>query len=66
MCPEFRLRAAMSDERSPSWGQLVVGPPGAGKTTYCHAVQQFLRAVKRCVGLLRLLSPVAPSGEALT
>ena len=26
------------------WGQIVVGPPGSGKTTYCAGVQQFLEA----------------------
>lgn len=24
------------------YGQLVIGPPGSGKTTYCHGMQQFL------------------------
>lgn len=24
------------------FGQLVIGPPGAGKTTYCKAMQEFL------------------------
>ena len=25
-----------------SWGQLVCGPPGSGKTTYCMAMHEFL------------------------
>jgi GTPase SAR1 family protein len=29
------------------FGQLVVGPPGAGKTTYCNGMQQLLGALKR-------------------
>ena len=32
------------------WGQLVLGPPGSGKTTYCRAVQELLRSMGRpCV-----------------
>ena len=30
-----------------SWGQLVMGPPGSGKTTYCHGLQQFFAATGR-------------------
>jgi GTPase SAR1 family protein len=29
------------------YGQVVVGPPGAGKTTYCNGMQQYLRALGR-------------------
>ncbi|CAO1632699.1 unnamed protein product [Jaminaea pallidilutea] len=29
------------------FGQLVIGSPGSGKTTYCHGLQQFLAALKR-------------------
>lgn len=29
------------------FGQLVVGPPGSGKTTYCRAMHQFLHAQQR-------------------
>lgn len=27
------------------FGQVVFGPPGSGKTTYCHGLQQFFSAV---------------------
>jgi GTPase SAR1 family protein len=26
------------------FGQVVIGPPGSGKTTYCHGMQQFCAA----------------------
>jgi len=29
------------------FGQLVIGPPGSGKTTYCNGMQQFLKAINR-------------------
>ena len=29
------------------YGQVVVGPPGAGKTTYCNGMQQYLRLIGR-------------------
>lgn len=33
-----------------SWGQLVLGPPGSGKTTYCAGLQQYFEATGRpCV-----------------
>lgn len=33
------------------FGQVVVGPPGSGKTTYCRGLQEFLQGVgrKSCV-----------------
>lgn len=31
------------------FGQLVVGPPGSGKTTYCEGIQMFCRQLgRRC------------------
>jgi hypothetical protein len=32
------------------FGQLVIGPPGSGKTTYCNGVAQYLTALGRKVG----------------
>jgi hypothetical protein len=29
------------------FGQVVVGPPGSGKTTYCFGMQQLLRSIGR-------------------
>jgi predicted PilT family ATPase len=31
-----------------SFGQVVVGPPGSGKTTYCYGMYQFMTQIGRC------------------
>ena len=36
------------------FGQVVIGPPGSGKTTYCHGMQQFLSGFKRNVVIINL------------
>jgi GPN-loop GTPase len=36
------------------YGQIVVGPPGAGKSTYCAGLLQFLTAAGRYVAPLGL------------
>ena len=36
------------------FGQVVVGPPGAGKTTYCEGMRQFLESVGRKVVVINL------------
>lgn len=36
------------------FGQLVIGPPGAGKTTYCDGMAQFLQSLGRKVTLINL------------
>lgn len=36
------------------FGQIVFGPPGSGKTTYCDAMQQFLSALQRKVAVINL------------
>ena len=37
-----------------SFGQLVIGPPGAGKTTYCNGMQQYLGLLGRKVAVVNL------------
>jgi hypothetical protein len=37
-----------------SFGQIVVGPPGSGKTTYCLAMRQQLEALGRKVAVVSL------------
>lgn len=36
------------------FGQVVVGPPGSGKSTFCHAMSEFLRAVNRKAAVVNL------------
>ncbi|KAJ9057240.1 hypothetical protein DSO57_1024571 [Entomophthora muscae] len=37
-----------------SFGQLVIGPPGSGKTTYCRGMKEFLEGLGRKVVLINL------------
>ncbi|ANB15013.1 Gpn2p [Sugiyamaella lignohabitans] len=36
------------------FGQLVLGPPGSGKSTYCHGMYQFLCAIGRKPSVVNL------------
>ncbi len=36
------------------YGQVVVGPPGSGKTTYCNGMQQYLRLLGRDAWVINL------------
>ncbi|GAA5972909.1 hypothetical protein JCM11641_003998 [Rhodosporidiobolus odoratus] len=42
------------------FGQVVIGPPGSGKTTYVWGMQQFFAALQRPI-LLVNLDPASPS-----
>lgn len=52
MMADPQLRTASMTQQT--WGQLVVGPPGAGKTTYCHGMKDFMQAVGREVIVINL------------
>jgi len=36
------------------FGQVIVGPPGSGKTTYCNGMCQYLTAAGRKVAIVNL------------
>ena len=36
------------------FAQLVIGPPGAGKSTYCNGMHQFLGAIGRKCSVVNL------------
>lgn len=40
--------------RDPLYGQLVIGPPGSGKTTYCHRINEFYKELDRKVAVVNL------------
>jgi GTPase SAR1 family protein len=44
-----------------SIGQLVIGPPGSGKSTYCNGMQQYLQLIGRKVAVVNL----DPANDAL-
>ena len=43
------------------FAQLVIGPPGSGKTTYCNGMQQYMRLLGRKVAVVNL----DPANDAL-
>uniref|UniRef100_A0A6G1RH18 GPN-loop GTPase 2 n=1 Tax=Hypotaenidia okinawae TaxID=2861861 RepID=A0A6G1RH18_9GRUI len=44
-----------------AFGQVVIGPPGSGKTTYCQGMQEFMGRIGRRVTVVNL----DPANEAM-
>ena len=44
----------MEEERNQWFGQIVIGPPGSGKTTYCQALSLYFKAVQWNIVLVNL------------
>ena len=52
----------MSSQVRTRFGQLVIGPPGSGKTTYVAAMAEMLRSLGRKVAIVNL----DPANENMT
>lgn len=46
--------AARRFTHRPMFGQIVIGPPGSGKSTYCHGMHQFMSAIGRQLCVVNL------------
>lgn len=44
---EKRIKFSVKSLERMVFGQVVIGPPGSGKTTYCNGMSQFLSLIGR-------------------
>lgn len=49
-----RTNALTSEHLEMPFAQLVIGPPGSGKSTYCNVMQQFMSAIGRKCSVVNL------------
>jgi len=38
----------------PLYGQVIIGPPGCGKTTYCDEMSKYLQGLGRQVAIINI------------
>jgi hypothetical protein len=56
---------AVAAEKTRMFGQVVIGPPGSGKSTYCHGMKEFLSGIGRYVRAVLLVLLSAASHRVL-
>lgn len=59
--PLFFMMSSHPSKPALHFGQVVIGPPGSGKTTYCRGMQEFLSHLGRKVVVVNL----DPANETL-
>lgn len=52
-CFTFTTDVTFATPKMP-FAQLVIGPPGSGKSTYCDGMQQFMSAIERKCSVVNL------------
>lgn len=59
--PAYVIMTSRPTKSALGFGQVVIGPPGSGKTTYCQGMQEFLSHLGRKVVVVNL----DPANEGL-
>lgn len=54
LCRPYNVTDQREISSTMPFGQIVIGPPGSGKSTYCHGVQQFFNAIGRSSAIINL------------
>lgn len=48
------MHGALQVNNAMPFGQLVVGPPGSGKSTYCNGMSRYMQSLGRKVAVINL------------
>lgn len=52
LSPQYLIQFNIESHKM--YGQIVIGPPGSGKSTYCHGMHQFMSAIGRKLCIINL------------